>query len=266
MKRRPLLDVYEAHSMSARTGGHEFAGAYAAAARAFATHNGWHYSGSYCFHPEDLHQRTKAKGGYVVGAWFDHALFFKRDGINIAIIGQPYPARDGLLEAARKLIGFGCALRIPPNPYANLWSPGRCLMLVATHPDNTVNWLPEQSPDHDAPWRDGEPKDEDWIEELIDLAGTSELDAAASKGPKFKEWLNRALATDDPVGDFIGDAQRDYDFPDDITTADELEHYLHFRGACLDCLKVVPDIWKRYEDARRNGAFRASLQTNYRRY
>jgi hypothetical protein len=176
--------MWAAHRESAQDrSSHAFAVAYEVAAHAFAAWNGWKYSANYCFDVENLHRRTKRRvGGFTCAGWFDHALHFKRWGDNIAIIGQPYPTAMNLLEGARDLIAQGCCIHIPPNPFASLWNPGRCLMLIATHPNNSVHWLPEQEDDHQAEWREREPQNLGWLDDLREIASRSERESAIALG------------------------------------------------------------------------------------
>jgi uncharacterized protein YozE (UPF0346 family) len=62
----------------------------------------------------------------------------------------------------------------------------------------------------------------------------------------FHHWINVARKTDDPVGDFIGDARYDRNFPLNIRSQKALKIYLNRRGACQECIDILPDVWRRY--------------------
>ena len=53
--------------------------------------------------------------------------------------------------------------------------------------------------------------------------------------------------SDDPLeSDFINDAKSDSRFPD-AKSWDELESYLHRRGACYQAVEAGEQLWKKYE-------------------
>jgi hypothetical protein len=73
-----------------------------------------------------------------------YALYFKRDGHAVAIVGQPHSV-DGSLTDVCELLVDGFVLHTPPaGPYASLCAPGHRLFLVLTRPLVEVRWLPEQ--------------------------------------------------------------------------------------------------------------------------
>ena len=60
-----------------------------------------------------------------------------------------------------------------------------------------------------------------------------------------REYVNFAPITDDPEGDFIGDARRDRGFPD-VRSWSELKGYLRTRGACREAIVAARAIWRQY--------------------
>ena len=50
----------------------------------------------------------------------------------------------------------------------------------------------------------------------------------------FRQWVEQAKVTDNPVGDFIGDFKADKKAPDYFESLDRLRLYLHVRNACPD--------------------------------
>jgi hypothetical protein len=116
-----------------------------AAAKRFAALNGWSWSK---YDRGFLLEKIGRRGGLDTGLpqWiFDHALFFRANGVNAAIIGQPY--QDYCDEARELAKNHGLALHIPPNPKASFHYPGHTFFLVFTRPDHAIEWLPEQTGD-----------------------------------------------------------------------------------------------------------------------
>jgi hypothetical protein len=118
---------------------------YQAGVKAFADVNGWRVT-------DRGFALTKLglSGGREYArysSWQDHALYFKHDRKNIAAVGQPYGGawRDRAEEELNTLAAGGFAIHLPPQPFASLWYPGRCLFIVVTLPGVSVEWLPEQT-------------------------------------------------------------------------------------------------------------------------
>jgi uncharacterized protein YozE (UPF0346 family) len=62
----------------------------------------------------------------------------------------------------------------------------------------------------------------------------------------FYYWINVARKTNDPIGDFIGDARDDPNFPLNIRSLKALTSYASRHGACQECIDTLPDVWRRY--------------------
>jgi hypothetical protein len=56
----------------------------------------------------------------------------------------------------------------------------------------------------------------------------------------WRQWLTGARVTDDPVGDFIGDARTDRRMLDEMASLTQLQGYLRCRGACPEALATAP--------------------------
>jgi hypothetical protein len=111
------------------------------AKQAFADINGWILQGSHC-HPEMLGKRNRMPYHYSsLPSVYDHIIGYRRDGLNIAIVTQPYSFDD---KERIMLTRNGLELHIPPDPKASFHYPGRTFFIVVTKPGVTVNWLPEQ--------------------------------------------------------------------------------------------------------------------------
>jgi hypothetical protein len=107
----------------------------------FADLTGWQYDD--CgFRPCDI---GKVEFGYDYQiSWNDQLLYFRRDGVNIAIVGQPYDLdrhHEELNGIARR---HGLRWQVPPNSTANIWYPGWTYFIVLTLTEVLVHWLPEQ--------------------------------------------------------------------------------------------------------------------------
>jgi hypothetical protein len=66
----------------------------------------------------------------------------------------------------------------------------------------------------------------------------------------FLKFVHSASRTDDPFGDFIGDAQDDRKMPDAKSWA-ELESYLSGQGACDGAIEAGRLVWETFT-AQRN--------------
>jgi hypothetical protein len=63
----------------------------------------------------------------------------------------------------------------------------------------------------------------------------------------FRQWVNQAKVTDDPVGDFIGDYRRDKTAPGEFESLARLRLYLSVRTACPEAIEAAVRAWKRYQ-------------------
>lgn len=113
------------------------------AAHQFSTLNGWRFTWS-SFSPEDIGKRFRGK--CPPHDLFDHPLFFRGDGRNAALVGQPYYPdtewlrREGEALAAKLELVFSIA----PNPMASFHYPGNAFFAVLHPRNHVVQWLPEQ--------------------------------------------------------------------------------------------------------------------------
>jgi hypothetical protein len=76
--------------------------------------------------------------------------------------------------------------------------------------------------------------------------------ATSHKG--FKSWLKRQKVTDNAMGDFIGDAKADPDFPSRMKTWKEVEAYLHGQGAIPDAIEAGRRAWSKWNQQRPTSA------------
>jgi hypothetical protein len=90
--------------------------------------------------------------GEVLGEVYDHSFACRattRPWKMTALVCQPYEyghePPDKMIPLARaRAEQFGMACHIPPNRFASIYYPGKCLFLVFTKPGTEVKWLPEQ--------------------------------------------------------------------------------------------------------------------------
>ena len=64
----------------------------------------------------------------------------------------------------------------------------------------------------------------------------------------FADYLNHhAKARRNPVGDFIRDARKDWEWPKDISSMRQLRGYLWTQSACPECIQAAAICWQNYK-------------------
>jgi hypothetical protein len=66
----------------------------------------------------------------------------------------------------------------------------------------------------------------------------------------FKRWLLEAEVTLDTTGHLIDDLKCDSELPN-VESAAELTSYIKRAGACNEAIRQAPNVWERFESARR---------------
>lgn len=85
-----------------------------------------------------------------------------------------------------------------------------------------------------------------WAEDLIELL--PEISTPAG-GRSFDEFIRERKITDDPIGDFVGDARRDAKMPS-VKRWSELRQYLESRHVSDDVVTAARRTWHEYEGWR----------------
>jgi hypothetical protein len=62
----------------------------------------------------------------------------------------------------------------------------------------------------------------------------------------FQAFIQTARVSNDPRGDFIGDAKSDDELPN-ATTWDDLESYLRRQRACDEAIAAGREVWEEFE-------------------
>jgi hypothetical protein len=70
--------------------------------------------------------------------------------------------------------------------------------------------------------------------------------------PTFKEYIGKAMRTDNPAGDLIEDMRSDKQLPENFEKLDSLRTYLQVRGACRGAVDAAADVWHRFVQWRKD--------------
>jgi hypothetical protein len=63
-----------------------------------------------------------------------------------------------------------------------------------------------------------------------------------------RAWLDASRITDNIAGDVIADMRRDSNLPELFHNYREMRAYLRDRGACLEAMEALPEVWRRYRN------------------